>query len=68
MQKRIEVAYQKSSYKQYFRNMTFEYKDGDITLTGTVRTFHVKQIAQEIALHIDGIKHVNNSLQVVDSV
>jgi osmotically-inducible protein OsmY len=39
--------------------------DGVVQLTGTVPSFHIKQIAQELAIHTPGVSQVVNCLRVV---
>jgi hypothetical protein len=38
--------------------------DGSIVLSGTVPTFHLKQVAHALALHTPGVHRVENRLDV----
>ena len=38
--------------------------DGSIVLSGTVPTFHLKQVAHALALHTPGVHRVENRLEV----
>ena len=40
---------------------------GVMTLSGVVPTFHLKQVAQELAAHTPGVTQVNNDLHVTSS-
>ena len=42
-------------------------RDGVAELTGTIPTFHLKQMAQELAFHTPGVRQVNNLLRVTAS-
>jgi len=44
-----------------------EAQDDVVSLTGTVPTFHLKQIAQELAVHTVGVRRVENRLLVASS-
>jgi osmotically-inducible protein OsmY len=46
------------------RNVSCEYSEGTLTLLGTVPSFYLRQIAQELAAHTRGVRQVNNDLQV----
>jgi osmotically-inducible protein OsmY len=41
-------------------------RDDALVLAGTVPTFHLKQIAQELAAHTRGVAKVENRLQVTN--
>lgn len=40
--------------------------DGCVVLRGRAPSFHVKQVAQEIAMHVVHVREVINLIQVVD--
>jgi osmotically-inducible protein OsmY len=44
-----------------------EMREGVLVLVGTVPTFHLKQIAQELAAHTRGVWKVENRLLVTSS-
>lgn len=41
-----------------------EFSQGLLRLSGTVPTFHLKQLAQELAAHTPGVRVVQNDMQV----
>ena len=45
-------------------NLRFETADGRVTLSGNVRTFFQKQMAQEALRRVDGVEQIENLLQV----
>ena len=44
--------------------VTCEFSEGLLSLSGTVPTFYLKQVAQELASHTPGVREVNNRLDV----
>ena len=46
------------------RPISFSVDNGDITVTGTVRTETDRQRINELALHVAGVKSVANALRV----
>ena len=48
------------------RRMGFEYRDGVLTLRGVVKSFYLKQLAQALAMKMEGVDVVNNRLVVVN--
>jgi osmotically-inducible protein OsmY len=46
------------------RPITFTVDNGDITVTGTVRTETERQKINELAMHVPGVKSVANALRV----
>jgi len=46
------------------RPIRFSVDNGDITVTGTVRTETERQKVNELALHVAGVKSVANALRV----
>lgn len=43
-----------------------EAKQGQVTLRGNVRSYYLKQMAQEVARRIPGVRRVTNDVQVND--
>lgn len=39
-------------------------RNGRITLRGRVRSFHAKQLAQAVAMAVDGVERLNNEIVV----
>ena len=48
----------------FLRSVSCAFREGLLTLSGTVPTFHLKQVAQELAAHTPGVRQVTNGLQV----
>ncbi|NOY42673.1 MAG: BON domain-containing protein [Planctomycetes bacterium] len=46
------------------RQVQIEATDGNVRLEGTVSSFFQKQMAQEIVRRVDGVRSVENQLQV----
>ena len=46
------------------RPISFTVDNGDITVTGTVRTEMERQKINELAMHVPGVKSVANALRV----
>ena len=49
------------------RAITFTVNDGDVIVTGTVRTEIERQRVNDLAMRIDGVKSVANSLRIAAS-
>ncbi len=45
-------------------DVSCEFSEGTLTLSGTVPSFHLKQVAQELAAHTLGVRQVENGLYV----
>ncbi|MCA9124718.1 MAG: BON domain-containing protein [Planctomycetaceae bacterium] len=48
------------------RGVSCEFHEGMLVLRGTVPSFHLKQVAQEIVLKIEGVGALVNALEVGD--
>jgi osmotically-inducible protein OsmY len=46
------------------RQLEFEAQEGRVTLKGVVRSYYQKQMAQELVRAIEGVKQIENQLQV----
>ena len=55
------------SYGFYFKYITFQFKDGVLTVRGRVPTFYLKQIVQTRLRDLDGIKQIDNQVDVVSA-
>ena len=60
-----EQRLQASSYAA-LRGVSCEFHEGMLVLRGTVPSFHLKQVAQEIVLKIEGVGALVNALEVGD--
>ncbi len=50
------------------RDVKCESRDGITVLSGTVPSFHLKQLAQALALHTPGVREIENRLHVTHLV
>jgi osmotically-inducible protein OsmY len=62
----VAARLRRSGYP-FLWGVSCEFRDGILTLSGTVPTFHLKQVAQELAAHTLGIRQVENVLRVETS-
>lgn len=46
------------------RNLRFETQEGRVTLRGVVGSYYQKQMAQEILRTIEGVRAIDNQLEV----
>ncbi|HTU25938.1 MAG TPA: BON domain-containing protein [Pirellulales bacterium] len=46
------------------RNVRIETQAGDVVLRGTVSSYYHKQMAQEVLRRIDGVRRIENRLEV----
>jgi len=51
----------------FLRAIRCEVHDGVTVLSGTVPTFHLKQLAQALASHTPGVRQIENRLHVTNS-
>jgi osmotically-inducible protein OsmY len=51
----------------FLRGIKCEVHDGVTVLSGSVPTFHLKQVAQEIAAHTKGVRLIENRVHVTNS-
>jgi hypothetical protein len=54
-------------YSFYFRGITYQYRDGVLTLRGRVPTYYLKQVLQQRLLRDLGDVTVENKVDVVNS-
>jgi hypothetical protein len=59
----VEARFRRSGYP-YLRGIKCQVLGGKATLLGSVPTFHLKQLAQELAVHTTGVWQVDNCIQV----
>lgn len=59
----VEARFRRSGYP-YLSGIKCHMSDGTAILWGVVPTFHLKQLAQELALHTLGVRQVDNRVQV----
>jgi hypothetical protein len=54
-------------YAFYFKQITFEFAGGMLTLRGRVPTFYLKQMLQSWLRDLDNVKHIDNQVDVVSA-
>ncbi len=50
------------------KHIACEVLDGVLVLRGRVQTYYLKQIAQQVASKVNGVRHVDNQIEVVSPV
>ncbi len=51
----------------YFRDISFEFTDGVLTVHGCVPTFYLKQIIQTRLKELPGVDQIDNQIAVISS-
>jgi osmotically-inducible protein OsmY len=49
---------------QGLSTLDIDFSDGRLRLGGTLSSYHLKQMAQELAMKAKGVTHVENSVEV----
>jgi hypothetical protein len=49
------------------KNVSCEYNEGVLTLRGCLPSYYLKQIAQMAVSRLDGVKRINNEIEVIAS-
>jgi osmotically-inducible protein OsmY len=62
----VAARLRRSGYP-FLRAISCQVHDGVTVLSGTVPTFHLKQLAQALASHTPGIQQIENRLLVTNS-
>ena len=55
------------SYAFSFREVTFHYSNGVLTMRGRLPSFYLKQVLQTLLRDLDGVNQINNEVDVVTS-
>ena len=50
------------------KNVSCEYQQGRMILRGWLPTYYLKQVAQEVVAHVDGVTLIVNEISVLESV
>jgi osmotically-inducible protein OsmY len=58
-----ETRMQRSGYRE-LHDVACDFFEGVLTLRGSVPSFYLKQVAQSLVLHLDGVQELNNRLEV----
>jgi osmotically-inducible protein OsmY len=56
----------KQSGQLELRSLEFRIEGGIVSIGGTVRSYYLKQCAQEIARRVPGVSQVRNGVEVAD--
>ena len=62
---RVRQALRKLSYNQ-LDGVDCLVANGQVTLSGILRSYYLKQIAQAIAMRVPGVQQVENRIQVIE--
>jgi BON domain-containing protein len=54
-------------YAFYFKSITFQFEDGRLIVRGRVPTFYLKQMLQVLLKNLDGVKQIDNQVDVVSA-
>jgi osmotically-inducible protein OsmY len=49
------------------RFISWDYRDGVLTLSGRLPTYHLKQMAQAAVASVEGVERVQNRIEVVSA-
>lgn len=60
----INAAYEESGYS-LLRQVDVHVVDGMVRLEGVLPSYFAKQLAQEIARHVPGVKQIENAIEVL---
>ncbi len=63
----VAARLRRSGYP-FLRSVKCEVHSGVMVLSGSVPTFHLKQMAQELASHTPGVRQIENRLHVTSSM
>src|SRR3954447_10141027 len=47
------------------KNVTCDYHEGVLTLRGCLPTYYLKQVAQSVVAHVEGVQRIVNEIEVV---
>lgn len=47
------------------RQISCDYHEGVLVLRGRLPSYYLKQMAQELVIHLDGIDNIENRIQVI---
>jgi osmotically-inducible protein OsmY len=61
---RVESCMRRSGYYE-LRGVSCDFHEGVLILRGRVPSFHLKQLAQSLVFHLDGVQELSNRLEVV---
>ena len=53
------------AYRFVFNEVTWHYQVGRLTLGGSLPSFYLKQVLQEVLRNIDQVEHIDNNIDVV---
>lgn len=59
----VLTALRCSGYRR-LENLECEVRDGQVTLTGVLPSFYLKQVAQTVAMRVELVREVRNGIEV----
>ena len=54
-------------YRFYFKDVTYYYNHGTLTLKGQLPSFYLKQVLQTLLRDVQGVKLIDNQVDVISS-
>ena len=63
----VELHMRNSGYYE-LRGVSCDFHEGVLILRGRVPSYHLKQLAQSLVFHLDGVQELSNRLEVVPPV
>ena len=60
----VEARMRQSGYYE-LRKVSCDFHEGVLTLRGCVTSYYLKQLAQSLVFHLDGVEELNNRLEVL---
>lgn len=66
---RKELAEQCLRHNSYLalKNLSCDDHDGVVVLRGCLPSYYLKQVAQEVVAHLEGVERIDNQIEVVTS-
>lgn len=61
----VAARLRRSGYP-YLCSIKCDVRDGVVVLSGTLPTYHLKQLAQSLALHTPGVREIENRVHVTN--
>ena len=63
----VEGAENRLRHNSYLalKNVHCDYREGVLTLRGCLPTYYLKQVAQSVVAHVDGVQRIVNEIEVV---
>jgi osmotically-inducible protein OsmY len=67
MEQAVHKRLAEGDYAYWFGQIECEYRNGVLTLTGSVPSFYLKQLIQERLRDVRGVERIDNQVNVVNA-